>query len=55
MEPNEYLAWKMEEVAKFTDVENRHQTADKLLVATLRSHGYHDAMDIYEAMEKCYA
>lgn len=38
-----------------TDVEAAHSQSDLLLVKTLRSLGYYEAMDVYELMEKWYS
>lgn len=54
MTPEE-LKKEMEEIAKETDEEARHVTADDALCRALKELGYGEAVAIFEDMGKWYA
>lgn len=54
MKPEEF-ATKMREIAESGDTEAAHGHADDLLVEVLRSLGYGEGCDVFEAMHKWYA
>jgi hypothetical protein len=49
------LAKALREIEARGDPEMAHDEADALLVKTLRTLGYGEAMDVFEKMEKWYA
>ncbi len=49
------FARRMKKIKAAGDIEGGHSDADKLLCETLRSLGYGEGVDMFEAMSKWYA
>lgn len=46
---------EMKRIRDIEDGEDRHVAADALLIRILREHGYDEAADVWEDMEKWFA